>query len=109
MKLSFYLHKYHNYDRDRIQVKTRRVTKKLVTLLSFAYLKDSFIYLQIFGTQGSVRPWHLVQQHGKLLLSSNLPYGGGENHAENMGGSETDATLTTNSHPLGQLPDESLR
>ena len=45
MKLSFYLHKYHNYDRDRIQVKTRRVTKKLVTLLSFAYLKDSFIYL----------------------------------------------------------------
>lgn len=64
---------------------------------------------KFFGTQGSVRPWHLVQQHGKLLLSSNLPYGGGENHAENMGGSETDATLTTNSHPLGQLPDESLR
>lgn len=51
----------------------------------------------------------ILQQHGKLLLSSNLPYGGGENHAENMGGSETDATLTTNSHPLGQLPDESLR
>ena len=32
-----------------------------------------------------------------------------EHKAENMGGSETDATLTTNSHPLGQLPDESLR
>lgn len=32
-----------------------------------------------------------------------------KNHAENMGGGEADAALTTNSNPLGQLPDESVR
>ena len=33
-------------------------------------------FLPNFWNTRPVRPWHLVQQHGKLLLSSNLPHGG---------------------------------
>ncbi len=45
----------------------------------------------------------------KLLLPPHLPHGLGENHAEDMGGGETDAPLASNGYLLGQLPDENLR
>lgn len=50
-----------------------------------------------------------MQQHGELLLPPHLPHGGGEDHAEDMDGGETDAPLAANGDPLGQLPDEGVR
>ncbi len=51
----------------------------------------------------------MEQPHGKLLLPAYLPDGRGENHAQDMGRSETDASLAADGYLLGQLPDEDLR
>lgn len=58
--------------------------------------------------KASVRPWLWCSSTENYYYRRFTTWWR-KNHAENMGGGEADAALTTNSNPLGQLPDEGVR